>query len=242
MVDQRNFINELFEEKSFCLVIFDACRYDIFFELSHELFPNVGYFLRKVESPASCTIEWLKACFPGFYKVTYYSGNPHVNPRVAVHGYKAWEHFADIVFVWKEWDRRLYTLKPEKMNEIVRRRVPKYPRVIIHYIQPHMPPCFEHKYIQYLKEPPLGFGADIFFFDLVKRKIIPAEEYRRLYIENLKYVARELNKILPFLLKMYDSVVITSDHGELLGERNLLGHPCNIKCRELREVPWCEIW
>jgi hypothetical protein len=58
------------------------------------------------------------------------------------------------------------------------------------------------------------------------------------YQNNLEIALKEFIKILP-LLK--GKIIITSDHGELLGENNDYGHYPNLKTAKLIEVPWLKI-
>jgi len=220
------------------MIVLDACRYDIFQLIFEEYLDGKLY---ECYSPASCTLEWLKATFPDYYELTYYSGNPHVNPKVEVYGYRAWEHFAEIIFAWKEWDRKLKTLLPSKMNEMVLNNKPSYRRIIIHYIQPHLPPAFSHQWIEELhkRELKFGEGGDVVFFDLVRKGVISPKKYKQLYIDNLRVVLRCVADLIPHL--NYRKIVITSDHGEFLGEEGKLGHPCNVNHNVLRRVPWLEV-
>jgi len=61
---------------------------------------------------------------------------------------------------------------------------------------------------------------------------------RRAYFENLLIVVETLTYVLDGL---DGKVVITSDHGEFLGERNSFSHPCGSKDTILRSVPYLEV-
>jgi len=61
------------------------------------------------------------------------------------------------------------------------------------------------------------------------------KEIKNFYKHNL----RTLLKVISKNKNVFDGkVVITSDHGECLGENNLLGHQSGVHVKELIEVPW----
>ncbi|PTD94184.1 hypothetical protein C9439_03815 [archaeon SCG-AAA382B04] len=61
---------------------------------------------------------------------------------------------------------------------------------------------------------------------------------REAYKENLESVLKETKTLIR---NLNGKIIITSDHGELLGEKDLYGHCGSNKNPILREVPWLEI-
>ncbi|MBN1796642.1 MAG: hypothetical protein JW804_08215, partial [Sedimentisphaerales bacterium] len=61
------------------------------------------------------------------------------------------------------------------------------------------------------------------------------EGLKRCYEENLR---RALDAVRFLVEHLSGRVVVTSDHGELLGERGLYGHGAGSDEPILREVPW----
>lgn len=61
---------------------------------------------------------------------------------------------------------------------------------------------------------------------------------RQAYEENLRIVLSYAAKLVQHLK---GKIVVTADHGELLGEKGLYGHPPCKRFPELIEVPWLEI-
>lgn len=59
----------------------------------------------------------------------------------------------------------------------------------------------------------------------------------KLYKQNLYIALKEIKKISK---RLPGKIVVTSDHGELLGENNQYGHP-NDENPILLEVPWLEV-
>jgi len=64
---------------------------------------------------------------------------------------------------------------------------------------------------------------------------------KKLYEENVILVLKCISEILP---KIKGKVIITSDHGEMLGENGMIGHPMYIfkkRYKTLLEVPYFEV-
>lgn len=58
------------------------------------------------------------------------------------------------------------------------------------------------------------------------------------YRKNLRFVLEEVSELVKHLP---GKVVITADHGELLGEEGLYAHPKLVDLPSLRNVPWFEV-
>ena len=234
ILDQRLEISKLVN-KDVCIIILDACRYD-YFEMLYSNFFDGN--LMPARSPASCTLWWLKSCFPYFYDITYYSANPHVNSVKSIYNYFGRDHFKEIVDVWRfGWSRELGTVPPKNVNTAYIDRPPRCNTVIIHYVQPHFPPCFKINIKLPEKKDPLDVKwIDVFLSELVKKGRMTLKEYRGLYKENLIHVLRAVADLIPFIRN--SRIIITSDHGEFLGENNCFLHPCHRSDHVLRVVPW----
>lgn len=70
--------------------------------------------------------------------------------------------------------------------------------------------------------------------DAVRRKY-DEETLRKAYEENLKIV---LGYIAELIEKLSGRIVVTADHGEMLGENNKFCHWSRATEKQLREVPW----
>lgn len=64
------------------------------------------------------------------------------------------------------------------------------------------------------------------------------EDLRAAYTENVISVLSEVSRLIKYLS---GHIVITSDHGEFLGENNCFSHPENCDHPIIRNVPWLEI-
>ncbi len=145
---------------------------------------------------------------------------------------------------------------PERLNDIALDAVKEYPnkRLIVHYMQPHDPylgktakeireSFNEEGYkFRYWADPdrvsehdPNGLMA------LATEGYLSSEEMVSVYKENLRIV---LEYITELISTVSGKTVITSDHGELLGEQvgsKQFFHYNNMYVEELRKVPWLTI-
>ena len=88
-----------------------------------------------------------------------------------------------------------------------------------------------YKFRWYLK---LGFGNTHIDLALGRKILFLA------YLDNLlRALIMGIRRLLANIKEAH--VIITSDHGELLGERGLYGHRTGLHVRELVEVPWLEL-
>jgi hypothetical protein len=213
------------------LIILDAMRYDYF-----EKYNTTLGDLQKVYSGASCTIEWLKKNFPEKYPYVYVSGNPNCTQRTKVSGFRGGDHFTEVVDAWKHgWNNVWLSVLPDGMT---RQSIPhlREDKVILHYMQPHGP------YLN-LKGEQYGWVFDNFhvtFKGMGWYRNIAIEDYVKGYEYNVDVILKEMNSLLRYIPPK-QKVVITSDHGQLLGEHRARGHPCSTPYDELVDVPWLEV-
>jgi hypothetical protein len=128
------------------LLVLDAARYDVFAEVYAEYFDGT---LRKFDSEASATPEWVDTHFEGFQDVTYFSANPYVNSLplplnetgTVVYETTPAEHLSRVVDVWDSgWDEGLGTVRPEAVTrEFMTERDRVDGRTVLHFMQPHAP-------------------------------------------------------------------------------------------------------
>ena len=230
------------------LIILDACRYDMFEKLN-DIKGTLEYRL----SRGPCTSEFLRENFKGkkFNDTVYITANPLVNYHVP-------ESFAKIVSVWKDrWYEKYGTVLPQDMVEYALKTNEMYPqkRLIIHFMQPHYP------FIGERSREKIGVHDGILARDLVlgdekvehtaqsvwnlfKEGKLDKNTVWEAYEENLQIVLKYVIKLIENLL---GKTVITSDHGNLFGERLFplpireYGHPPGIYSKNLIKVPWLVI-
>lgn len=151
--------------------------------------------------------------------------------------------FYDIIDIWKEegWDEESRTVLPETVNEVALRAAERYPnkRLLIHYLQPHFP------FIGPLgREQFDGDRLNFRWMDMTTGKLgTDPDVVRAAYRENLELVLPYVDTLLHSL---QGKTVVTSDHGQMLGERGFpipvpgYGHPPGIYNDALTRVPWHE--
>ncbi|WP_435078873.1 hypothetical protein [Halococcus sp. AFM35] len=217
---------DVFAEDWDALVILDACRYDEFVQRS----TLPGRTEHRI-SRGSTSSEFIRGNFAGktLHDVVYVSANGWYakledDIGAAVHAFE---------FVERDTAGGL-TSRPETVAAAAREAAERYPnkRLVVHFMQPHQP---------YLG--PLGsrfdFSGDM--IDTIRHSNVGHEEVLQAYRENLDLV---LNDVEPLLDDLAGKIVVTADHGELLGERERplpirsYGHPEGVYVKELVSVPW----
>ena len=228
------------------LLILDACRYDLF--EAHHRFPGR---LRKVRSLGSQSREFLERNFTRgtHHDTVYISANPFIS---AIDD----GVFHAVIDLFDEhWDDEALTVRPESVVEATLDTHCRYPnkRLISHFMQPH--------------HPFLGERGQQFDAGAVTGRAAGAEKgtdptpsiWSRLnggdtttdlrtiwdaYVENFEIVESHAMELLE---KLDGKSVVTSDHGNLFGERMWpipirgFGHPPGLRTPALVDVPWHEV-
>ncbi len=166
-----------------------------------------------------------------------------------------------------EWDDRYGTVLPEDVTERASEFIRKNPdkKFVLHYMQPHTPylsldppstkkkrePESRTSYWRKLRNKTVSTArkciGDKVAVDLMSLLGLPplspmddalrkvgTEGVKKAYRDNLTRVLTSLETLLP---ELSGRIVITSDHGELLGENGRFGHDFEAQDR-LVEVPW----
>jgi len=233
--------HNIFREKWDNLIILDACRFD-FFKKAVKIMKIEGK-LQKIFSPGTHTITFCEKTFTKekYNDIVCINANPHVGRTV---GHK----FHDIISVWSSnWCAIWGTVLPEDMTQSILNATIQYPnkRLLIWYVQPHYP------FIGYYITPTgaiEGCRSYVLFkdFEMFFNCDLTKKELRKRYMENLIRVLGEVKKVLKFL---HGKTIITSDHGESLGDYffpiipiRVYGHYKDVKNRKMLIVPWfvCE--
>lgn len=251
------------------LIILDACRYDMFKEYN-----TLGGELESVISKGSHSLDFCNNNFKGkrIHDTIYITTNPFgavIGEDVFFKTVTSFEGEITIhpeepkvdKTVSEEGDelRRTHfrNVDPENLKELAISEHKKHPdkRLIIHFMQPHMPYIGEkaEKLRQSLREkhgitfetwnnnPESAKESMSSLKSAARRGYITDEELRNVYIENLSTV---LDHVEDLLEEIDGKTVITADHGELLGEkyiRKKYGHEPTLFVEELRKVPWLTI-
>ncbi len=221
------------------LLLLDACRAD-YFEQQHPFEQDP----KRVTSPGKMSWEFMQSTFQNenFHDTIYITSNPF-STRLSENT------FFKTLYLIDEWDDEVGTIYPEDVAETALEIHETYPnkRLIIHFMQPHRPylgPTADQlrdrvDLIGYRNQ---GNGLQI--WGAVKERKVSINEVRTAYSETLDIV---LNVVVDLLNEINGKSVITSDHGEMLGERifpftsRVWGHSEGFSTPVLREVPWLEL-
>lgn len=228
------------------LIILDGCRADYFREVC-------SLEAEVVRSPGNCTPAWIAKVGPllAQRQVLYFSANPVVDREIAKRGLALQGESLDIVPLWERlWSRLTHLSIPSvhpwaavgavlgRLEDLGRRAV------VVHLLQPHSP---------YIGAVPLAmgrWGPDRTEFgrachglarpDILARDgALDWNTLRRAYRANLALAWHPAVHLASHLMEDGRKVVITGDHGELLGEDGgKFGHEANWHHPELHDVPW----
>jgi hypothetical protein len=227
------------------LIVLDACREDLFREVV-DISQFDSYETRT--SAGSATNEWCEKNFVGqaLTDTVYVTGNPVVSREVQT-------AFHAFIEVWRTgFDEEIGTVPPDVVTKAAVEARKNYPnkRLIVHYLQPHYP------FIGYPELRYANFGdTEELNVDSVKKEaddvwqavdegLVDSGKVWSAYADNLEKVMDDVQKLIG---TVEGKTVITSDHGNLLGEKvsplliSLFGHPPNVYHSNLREVPWAVI-
>lgn len=227
------------------IIIVDGCRYDIFMEAN-----TLKGQLESRTSLGSATPEFLTQTFEGkqYHDTIYVTANPMYRTQ------ELDDVFYDVVDVWEShWDSEYHTVQPAAMADETVKIHEQFPdkRIISHFMQPHYP------FIGGLAEK-IGAHSG---YESTYRKVTEGDGTRdhptvwkqleggELERELVWDAYREnLEVALPHIKRLHNALngktVVTSDHGNLLGERPhplakpVYGHPRGFRHPGLNEVPW----
>jgi len=228
------------------LIVLDACRAD-YFRKAVRGGPEAVGSPRIVRSAAPCTAVWLREVGPllADRNALYFTANPVVDREVS-----RMQVPLDLVSVWRDhWAHltpgRIPSVHPWAVNGVVQahRRLGALAGrpCVVHYLQPHSP---------YIGDVPLkmsrwgrsgnSFGRACHGLPRPDRAARSGNLnwalLRRAYRANLRLV---WTAALHLARSLSGPVVMTADHGEVLGEHGgRFGHECHWTFDQLLEVPW----
>lgn len=210
---------DIFSEDWDVLILLDACRYDAFEE--HADLPGT---LESRISRGSSSVEFVHGNFAErrLHDVVYVSANDwyaklHDSIDAEVHAHE----YVDI--------------DPDIVTDTALEYAKRYPnkRLLVHYMQPHFP---------YLAPRWDGvFVPDGDLLTTYRESDVTHEQMWEAYRDNLHLVLDEVRTLFD---QLTGKIVVSSDHGELLGDREApipirrYGHPRGIYIEELVKVPW----
>ncbi len=247
------------------LIILDACRYDAYraSRASH-LGGKIGYSW----SPASITPHWvMRTWLDGKWDdVIYISANIFINKSLGAKRhlhrlfmYDLRDRFMDIVEVWRRGtDKKLHTVPPWNVYraykttklkmKLKKMELGRDYKMVIHFMQPHTPFITQerlnnliYRLDDEIKKTGIGLGFEYLYIPYLRRYLKKKDVDRILwkgYMENLDIALSYVDRIVRE--NKGKKIVITSDHGEMMGEYNLYFH-FDIENIQLRLVPYHQI-
>lgn len=214
------------------LIILDACRYDEYVSLT----PFDGE-VEKIESRGTSSDQWMYGNFNNkiCHDIVYISGNKWY---LALQEDDAFENELHYYHDVERDVFHQYVPGPDTTTEAAKEFADKYPnkRLIVHYMQLHKPYLGENRdEFEFPEDEDLGLRDVMRKYKIDRDTLLPA------YRDNLRIVLDHVEELVDYL---DGKTVISSDHGELLGERispipiQWYGHPSQLYIDELVEVPW----
>lgn len=219
------------------LFILDACRLDLYREIEPEAEGR--------NSKGSSTAEFVEKNFSegDFSDIVYVTGNPHFSGEMfeELTGRKPQQVFHETFHTYMEdWDKENGTVLPEPLIRDAKTARKLFPekKVVVHFMQPHYPfvnnDVFDDAGISQDLDKLSEDVSNQVWMMLAKGEL-SKEQVWDAYRGNLEYV---LDKVKVFAKTLEGETVITSDHGNSMGENSFYGHPRGVSTKELREVPY----
>lgn len=228
---RRNRVTNIYDRDWDVAIILDACRFDLFKSANW----SVPQSIESIYSVASMTGDWMERTFSDNAEDTIYvTAAPFSDQKLST------TQFSELDEVWRYgFDDELGTVPPEWVTDraILHRRKNGNSRLVVHYMQPHFPaieyPELGSKIQMSQTEHWNSIWERLYYGDVSQEKVWKA------YQSNLKIVLEEVETLLRNIGA--EEVILTSDHGNAMGEAGRYGHPSDAVVPEVRRVPWAKI-
>jgi hypothetical protein len=234
----------LIRRRRFLLIVLDDARYDVFMSM-HSRYLHGALSIARVPPPN--TYGWLPRAFsmPEFNRVrVFYASIGIESHDIRIGSFVPRDRDVEVIPIRPNRAKHLLTVLPSEVNEVVR-RVGLSGRDIVWYAQPHFPWIADEELSPMLMRDALIH--DYIPPDTIRRRLrernIPKDRVIKAYYANLILVLRHVRELLNYVEDQgikYDEIVITSDHGEMLGELGLYLHQ-EYDLPQLVLVPWLKV-
>ena len=219
-------IKDIFNADKFIIIIVDACRYDIFSNVYNQYLEGTLY---RMNWNTSCTPDFIVKYYMDYIDAVYISANGFIidrNVNIPKYiKYNGSKHFKKVIPTFiTGWDSYYNTVLPKYVYYDTINNL--YDRIIIHFIQPHAP----YRSFKFLKMNEKHLTNIYRENHSILSNIINA------YISNLKWAMGYIKKLVDII--KIRPIIVTADHGELLGEDNMIDHPCKYKHEKLNNIPY----
>jgi hypothetical protein len=225
--------DNLFERDFDNLIIIDACRHDLFEEVEGKTEYRIT---KESHSRGFIRKNFSEGDFTDFVVVT---ANPFFNDEIfnETTGRELYDVFHEVFKTFEtKWDEEEKTVKPESVVEDLKTAEKLFPnkRKLVWFMQPHYPFLDKSKIWEDTGFSKKLEGKNSDVWNEAEKGNFQKENIWESYKDNLKYV-------MPFAVKSAEilsgETILTSDHGNLVGENGLYGHPGDFNLRILRKVP-----
>jgi hypothetical protein len=227
----------VFDREWDLLVLLDGCRVDLIEEVApaHPFLGSPG----TLTSVGSSSLDWLVRTFTPKYagefdRCAYVTGNPF-SYRVL-----AEDDLLVLDEVWRyAWDDEQGTIPPRPITDraIATAHEQTPDRLIVHYMQPHLP-SIPKPLSSGMNRETLGQGRGWESpWKQLRRGELEFDVVWEAYRANLEYVLEDVELLLENVEA--SNAIISADHGNAAGEFGIFGHP-RVPLGVIREVPWYE--
>lgn len=246
---QKERIEDLTAADNWWLIILDACRYDYFERVYSEYFQ--GKLSKTDNGGIGFTATWFAEMFPDEYDalcinpqpVHTFQGGPDYDERM---------HFGLVPSMREyEWDDATATVRPEAVLNVAQEYTSDelpgrlaqlgyvedadktqavIQRGVIRFLQPHPP------FKQLVELTNARANRDRQVKTAITAGDVTKAEVQDAYLDNLRWV---LEVAHDWINGLDGTVVVTADHGEMLGENGMWFHSGELaQYDEMRHVPW----
>jgi len=242
----------VFDRQWDLLIVLDACRVDAMQAVAHEY-----DFIEAVDSiwsVGSASHEWICKTYTSEHidsindtmlistnpwlrlalkEQTYPPGNYSVPLMWPDWDVVEWDDLGEGWHIVDKYDELEIPPPPDFTTEHVIQagREHDFGRTVVHYMQPHIP----HIAAAYDgQRQPTDIESDP--WGAIRSGRASRAEIWEQYLDNLRLVLDSVES----LLQNFDAetVAITADHGEMIGELGAYGHPAGFAHPDLKKVPW----
>lgn len=212
------------------LVILDGCRLDTFRS-------TIGGCESRV-ALAGCTPEYIWENFSSgdYSDIVYVTGNPQFSPESfrSKTGRNIESVFHEVFHTYRHgWDDEAGTVPPRPVLEDLETANRLFPekRTVAHFMQPHIP------FLDSDVRSPFDSGSRN-VWRMAEIGLYTHEEIEEAYSDNLRYI---WDRISGSLSDLDGRTMVTSDHGNFLGENGRYDHTDYSRAKALRKVPLLEV-
>lgn len=216
------------------LIILDAARHDLYEQVNGP----TDYRITK----ASQTTEFLERTFSqgNYDDIIYITSNPFFEEEKFEEftGRKPSEVFHSVFRTYRHsWDDQENTVMPESVRKDALTSNKLFPnkKKIIHFMQPHYPFIGFNFTKEGLNQDLDRDRKELSLWQRAAMGQYDRESVWEAYRENLEIVMPHVQDLVE---KLEGKTVITSDHGNMVGENGVWGHSRGLRTEQLRKVPW----